>query len=117
MNEQAKLEYGAKQMMLCGTNWSGGLRMHFPYVLLKGYWFLYWGFNPGDEVTIVNLAPGILTLQVTKTCEQFEKEGWGDDRRLRHDGLSYGQLMKLADDLLTSTQVFCRKVLDYTKAA
>lgn len=117
MNEANKISYGAKQMMLCSGTWGTGYKdVDFPYVLLKGYWFRFWGFNSGDQVTLVNLAPGTLVLQVTKTRAQFQREGW-PDRHHRHDGLSYGQLVKYADDLLRSTQVFCQSVLEQTQIA
>ena len=112
MSENTKLEYGCKQMMLCSTNWHGGIRMHFPYVLLKGYWFLFWGFNPGDQVTLIGLAKGVIVMQVTKTRDQYEEEGWP---KKKHDGLSYGQLLTIADDLLKNTQVFCQYVVDRTR--
>jgi|GEM_PF-6871023 len=116
MAENTRLEYGAKQMMLCSGTWGGYRDVQFPYVLLKGYWFLFWGFNPGDQVTIINLAKGLIVIQVTKTREEFAKEGW-PDRHHRKNGLSYEQLIGMADNLLTNSQSFAEKVLNYTKAA
>lgn len=117
MNQPNKLSYPAKQMMLCSGTWGGGYKaIDFPYVLLKGYWFRFSGFNAGDQITIINTAPGILVLQVTKTREQFQQQGWGSSRR-RHDGLSYGQLLKFADDLLSSAQVFGHHALELSQKA
>jgi len=116
MNEKKTYPFPGKQMMLCSGTWGGYKDIDFPYVLLKGYWFRLCGFNSGDEVTIINTGPGILVLQVTKTRDEFQRAGW-PNRYHRHNGLSMPQLLKFADDLLTSSQVFAHQVLEYSKLA
>jgi hypothetical protein len=48
-------------------------KQRFPYVLLKGYWFLEMGFCPGDQVTITSPEDGVLVMRVTKTYQEFER--------------------------------------------
>jgi len=112
MYDYAKMLYGAKQMMLLRGDEIGRTGLYVPYLQMKGYWFYEWGFKGGDEVTLLGLADGLILMKVTKTREEFEREGWP---KKRHHGLSYEQLFAIADDLLQKAQVFCQRVLDLAK--
>ncbi|HVU93745.1 MAG TPA: hypothetical protein VHE34_00915 [Puia sp.] len=112
MYEYTKMPYGAKQMMLLRGDEIGRTNIYTPHLQMKGHWFYEWGFKGGDEVTLFGLADGLILMKLTKTREEFEREGWS---KPRHKGLSYGQVLTIANDLLQKTQVFCQRLLDLPK--
>jgi len=114
MYDYSKLPYGFKQMMLLKGDPIGRTDIYKPFLPLKGLWFYEWGFDAGDEVTLLGLADGVILIQVTKTREQFEREGWP---RPRHNGLNYEQALKLADNLLQMIHGFCQKLIEWPNAA
>jgi len=109
MYEYSKMPYGVKQMMLLRGDFIRGADLYRPSLLLQGHWLLDWGFDAGDEVTLIGLADGLILMRVTKTREEYQREGWP---RPRHKGLNYERVLTIANDLLQKTQVFCQRLLD-----
>ena len=75
MDNNVKLFHTERKMRLCRGSYPAGLNTGpYPTVILKGFWFSQWGFNPGDQITLTYLEQGALELRVTKTCEVVEQE-------------------------------------------
>ena len=114
MYDYSKMPYGIKQMMILRGDMIGRSDEYTPSLLLKGHWFYEWGFDAGDEVTFLGLADGLVLMQVTKTREEYQREGWP---RPRHKKLTYERVLTIANELLQKTQGFCQKLIEWPNAA